>query len=317
MRTLEIAGGGRMPALGLGTWKAAPGVVGEAVREALRIGYRHIDCAAIYGNEAEIGAALADALRAGEVTRDELWITSKLWCNAHAYDDVAPALRKTLADLGLARLDLYLVHWPIAVRRDLVSAKAPGDFIPDSEVTLLDTWRGMEDAVADGLTRAIGVSNFSVKKLRELAPSARLNPAVNQVELHPYLQQRELVAYCHANDMAVTGYSPLGSSDRPAGMKREGEPALLDDPVISEVAAHHGASPAQVLIAWQLHQGLSVIPKSTHPARLQENFEARELILDPDDLEEIAALDLHRRYVDGAFWALPGGPHTLANLWDE
>lgn len=306
-----------MPALGLGTWKSATGEVGAAVREALRIGYRHIDCAAIYGNEAEVGQALAAALAAGEVSRDELWVTSKLWCNSHERADVVSALSKTLADLRLERLDLYLVHWPVAVRRDRVSAKAPGDFAPESEVSLLETWRGMEDAQAAGLTRCIGVSNYSAKKLRDLAPDARVQPAVNQVELHPYLQQRELVEHCRSAGIVVTGYSPLGSSDRPAGMKRADEPVLLEDPVLSEVAAHHGASPAQVLLAWQLQLGLSVIPKSVRPARLRENFSAQDIELDPDDMQAIAALDKRRRYVDGAFWCMPGSPHSLASLWDE
>jgi alcohol dehydrogenase (NADP+) len=315
MQTLELRGGARMPALGLGTWKSAAGEVGAAVHEAIRIGYRHIDCAAVYGNEAEVGAAIAAAIAAGEVRRDELWLTSKLWCNAHARQDVVPALKKTLADLRLERLDLYLVHWPIAVRREVVVAQVVSDFVPESEVSLLDTWRGMEDAHAAGLTRAIGVSNYGVPRLTALARDARVQPEVVQIELHPYLQQRALVAYCQAQRIAVTGYSPLGSGDRPASMKATGEPSLLEDPIVSEVSAHHGASAAQVLIAWQLHLGLAVIPKSVNPARLAENFEAKDLVLDPDDLEQLAGLDLGRRYVDGKFWLLPGGPHTATSLW--
>lgn len=315
MHTLELRGGARLPALGLGTWKSAPGEVGAAVRAAIRIGYRHIDCAAIYGNEAEVGAAITAAIAAGEVRREDLWLTSKLWCNAHAREDVVPALKKTLADLGLERLDLYLVHWPVAVRRGVAVARAVDDFVPEREVSLLDTWRGMEDAHAAGLTRVIGVSNYGVPRLTALARDATVQPEVVQVELHPYLQQRALVAYCQAQRIAVTGYAPLGSSDRPAGMKASDEPPLLEDPVVAEVAAHHGASPAQVLIAWQLHLGLSVIPKSVNPARLAENFEAQDLVLDPDDLEQLAALDRGHRYVDGGFWLLPGGPHTAESLW--
>jgi len=317
MRSIELRGGTKMPALGLGTWKSAPGEVGAAVREALRIGYRHIDCAAIYGNEAEIGAALADAFSAGVVKREELWITSKLWCNAHATEDVIPALKKSLGALRLDYLDLYLVHWPIAVRRDAVGVKQASDFVPESELTLLDTWRGMEAAHTAGLARAIGVSNHSAKKLAALARDASVQPEVNQVELHPYLQQNALLTYCREHGIAVTGYSPLGSQDRPAGMHKSDEPILLEDPVIAELSAHHGASPAQMLIAWQLQQGLSVIPKSVNPARLRENFYAHQVELDPDELEAIAAINLDRRYVTGDFWAIPGGPHTLATLWDE
>lgn len=315
MRELTLRGGAKMPALGLGTWKAAPGDVGAAVREALRLGYRHLDCAAVYGNEAEIGAALADAFAAGDVQRDELWITSKLWCNAHARADVVPALKKTLKDLRLERLDLYLVHWPVAVRKDLVVAATGADFLTEQQAPLIETWRGMEEAHDAGLARVIGVSNHGPKRLAALSAEARIQPEVDQVELHPYLQQPTLVAYCAAHGVALTGYSPLGSGDRPARMKSANEPVLLDDPVVAEIAAHHGAGPAQVLIAWQLHRGHSVIPKSTNPARMLENLEAANLELDADDLAALAELDLGRRYVDGAFWALPGGPHTLANLW--
>jgi alcohol dehydrogenase (NADP+) len=315
MKTLELRGGARMPQLGLGTWKSTAGEVGAAVRDAIRIGYRHFDCAAIYGNEAEIGAALAAAIAAGDVRRDDLWITSKLWCNAHARADVVPALQKSLADLQLERLDLYLVHWPIAVRPHAVVARTVDDFVPESEVSLLDTWRGMEAAHAAGLTRAIGMSNFGVERLTALARDAKVQPEVVQVELHPYLQQRALIAYCDAQRIRVTGYSPLGSSDRPAGMKSTDEPPLMEDPVVCEVAAHHGASPAQVLIAWQLHLGLAVIPKSVNRTRLAENLRAEEVLLDPDDLEQLAGLDRGHRYVDGRFWLLPGGPHTAASLW--
>lgn len=306
-----------MPALGLGTWKAAPGEVGRAVREAIRIGYRHIDCASIYGNEAEIGEALSSAIDEGLVRREDLWITSKLWCNAHAREDVVPAARRSLEDLRLEALDLYLVHWPIGVRRDVVMARSASDFATGDDVALAETWRGMEEVAELGLARAIGVSNFSARKLRDVAASARRRPEVDQVEVHPYLQQRELLAACAAEGVAVTGYSPLGSPDRPAGMKRSDEVSLLEDPVIAEIAAQKGASPAQVLIAWQLHLGLSVIPKSVDPTRLRENLEAERLRLDESDLDEIRGLERGERYVTGSFWVLPGGPHTLASLWDE
>jgi alcohol dehydrogenase (NADP+) len=315
MRTLQLRGGARMPALGLGTWKSAPGEVGRAVREALRVGYRHIDCAAIYGNESEVGEALGDALDAGEVTRDELWVTSKLWCNAHAPADVEPALQRTLADLRLERLDLYLVHWPVAVRRGLVVARTAADFVPPSELSDHDTWSGMEAVLAQGLTRTIGVSNFGPRRLAELARHARVQPDVDQVELHPYLQQRELLAHCRSAGIAVTGYSPLGSLDRPAGMRAADEPVLLEDPVVCQVAGRHGASPAQVLIAWQLQQGLSVIPKSVRPERLRENFEAQHLELDADDLGELATLDAGRRLRRWPLLGAARGPvHTRRPL---
>lgn len=316
METFEFANGDRMPALGLGTWKSEPGEVGAAVREALRIGYRHFDCAAIYGNQAEIGAALAGCMAAGLVQREELWITSKLWNDRHAEADVQPALEHTLGDLGLEYLDLYLIHWPVAHRRGVPGASSAADFLSLEERPLGETWLGMEAAREAQLCRHIGVSNFSLAKLTRLSESARLAPEMNQVELHPYLQQGELIAWCRANGVGVTGYSPLGSRDRTASLKAADEPDLLADPTLAEIAGRLNATPAQVLLAWALARGTAPIPKSIHAGRLAENFAAAELVLAPADLQRIAALDLDRRYVTGAFWVVEGGPYTLENLWD-
>ena len=165
MQNLTFANNDQMPILGLGTWKASPGEVGKALREAIRIGYRHIDCAAIYGNEAEIGKALDASMKAGEVTREELWITSKLWNNAHARDQVGEALKKTLHDLGLDYLDLYLIHWPVATKPDVIFPSKYDQFLSLAEVPLTETWAGMEACVQQGLTRHIGVSNFGIKNI--------------------------------------------------------------------------------------------------------------------------------------------------------
>ncbi|MFM7676984.1 MAG: aldo/keto reductase [Synechococcus sp.] len=317
MRTATFANGDRMPLLGLGTWKAAPGEVGAAVREAIRLGYRHIDCASVYANEPEVGEAIRGAIVAGEVRREELWITSKLWCNAHGRENVEPALRRSLADLQLEWLDLYLIHWPVPIQPGVAFPNSGSDLLPPEAVPLTSTWEGMEAALEAGLTRHIGVSNFSSHKLHELLNHGRIRPEVNQVERHPLLQQPALVAACAAEGIHLTAYSPLGSSDRPAGLKRAGEPVLLENPVIHAIAAEHGCSPAQVLIAWQLQGGVSTIPKSVNPARLRQNLAAAELELTPGDLERIAGLDQHLRLVDGSFWLLEGGPWTLQSLWDE
>jgi len=317
MRTATFANGDSMPLLGLGTWKSAPGEVGDAVREAIRLGYRHIDCASVYANEPEVGEAIRCAIDAGEVKREELWITSKLWCNAHGRDHVEPALRRTLADLGLAWLDLYLIHWPVPIKPGVAFPTSGDDLLPPAQVPLESTWEGMEAVLEAGLTRHIGVSNFSSRKLHQLLAHGRIRPEVNQVERHPLLQQPALVADCAAEGVHLTAYSPLGSQDRPAALKGTDEPVLLDNPVIGAIAAEHGCSLAQVLIAWQLQSGISTIPKSVNPARLQENLAAADITLTPTDLERIAALDQHLRLVDGSFWLLEGGPWSLQTLWDE
>jgi alcohol dehydrogenase (NADP+) len=317
MRCVAFANGDGMPLLGLGTWKSDPGQVYGAVREAIRLGYRHIDCASIYGNEPEIGAAIRDAIAAGEVTREELWITSKLWCNSHGRENVEPALRRTLKDLGLAWLDLYLIHWPVPIRPGVAFPESAEDLLPPQQLPLRDTWAGMEAALEAGLTRHIGVSNFSSRKLLDLIASCRHRPELNQVELHPLLQQPELLEVCAREGVAVTAYSPLGSLDRPAFIKAPDAPVLLDHPVIAAIAAEHGCSSAQVLLAWHLQRGISTIPKSVSPARLRENLAAAEVELSPDALTRIAALDQGLRLVDGSFWVMDGGPWTLQSLWDS
>ncbi|MEB3172694.1 MAG: aldo/keto reductase [Cyanobacteriota bacterium] len=311
MQQITLANGARLPALGLGTWKAQPGAVGSAVRTALELGYRHIDCAAIYGNESEIGTALAGALGDGVARREELWITSKLWNDSHGSDDVRPALERTLADLQLNYLDLYLIHWPVVHRRGVLMASEASEQIPLEQLPLSQTWAAMEALVDAGLVRQIGVSNCSTAKLAALLPHCRIQPAMNQVERHPWLQQPALLAFCQQQGIAVTAYSPLGS---PAA----GGPApLLDEPVINTIAAAHKASPAQVLLAWGLASGTAVIPKSVNTARLADNLAAAELQLSAAELQQIALLDRGRRFVDGSFCELPGGPYNRADLWDE
>ena len=317
MRSVAFANGDRLPLLGLGTWKAAPGQVTSAVREAIRQGYRHIDCASIYGNEPEVGAAIRDAIAAGEVTREELWVTSKLWCNSHGRENVEPALRQTLADLGLAWLDLYLIHWPVAIDPAVGFPTSASEVLPPSAERLRETWEGMEAALDAGLTRHIGVSNFSICKLQDLQQHGRLKPEVNQVELHPLLQQPDLEAFCRQQGIHVTAYSPLGSGDRPAQLKAADEPVLLENPVVAAIAAEHGCSAAQVLLAWHLCRGVSTIPKSVSPSRLRENLAAAEIELSSADLDRIAALDQSLRLVDGSFWLMEDSPWTLQSLWDE
>ncbi|MEH6784125.1 MAG: aldo/keto reductase [Alcanivorax jadensis] len=317
MKTLTFPNGDTMPQLGLGTWKSQPGEVYEAVKAAIEMGYRHIDCAHIYGNEDEIGQALQDVFAAGTVQREDLWITSKLWNSDHAPKDVQPALETTLNNLKLDYLDLYLMHWPVALKKGVPFPQSGDDMVSLNDLPVATTWAAMEALVDNNLTRQIGVSNFSVTKLEDLVSKARLKPAMNQIELHPYLQQTAMLRFCQQQGIHLTAYSPLGSSDRPAGLKAEDEPVLLEDPIIHDIADNHSASPAQVLIAWALQRGTAVIPKSVNPQRLQQNLAAADLTLSEDDMQAIAELDRHRRYVDGGFWAQPGSDYTLEGLWDE
>lgn len=316
MRYLDFSGGDRMPALGLGTWMAQPGEVAAAIKEAIRIGYRHIDCASIYGNEAEIGAAFESVLAEGKVKREELWITSKLWSNRHAQEDVVPTIKASLEALRLDYLDLYLVHWPVAIRADAGSPTQPTDLLPLTELPLEETWRGMEQAKDQGLARHIGVSNYSAKKLAQHLTMAH-KPEMNQVELHPYLAQPSLLEFANENQIHLTAYSPLGSRGRPEGMKADNERALLEDATVLGIAARLSITPAQLLLAWALQRGTAAIPKSVNPERLAQNFAAASISLDESTMAELAALDAHRRYVTGDFWAKPGSPYTVADLWDE
>ncbi len=313
MKVLDLSGGGGMPVLGLGTWKAAPGEVGGVVTDAIDAGYRHLDCSPIYGNEKELGAALA----ATTLPREDLWVTSKLWNDRHARGEVIPALRETLADLQLDYLDLFLIHWPVAHRRGVVFPQRADQMVSLDELPLTETWAGMEDAFDAGLARHIGVSNFSTAKLRVLNENARVRPEVNQVELHPFLQQAELVEYCREQGIAVTAYAPLGSQDRSAAPRPGSGPDLFTHPVVTDIATRRDLTPAQVLLAWALKRGTSVIPKSANPERLRENLAAAECDLSTSDMSALAGLDRAHRYLTGGFWALEGGPYSVAELWDE
>jgi len=318
MKTLQFRNGDQMPILGLGTWKSEPGDVYKAVKAAIAVGYRHIDCAFIYGNEAEVGKGLSESFSEGVVTRDQIWITSKLWNDAHAPEDVQPALEKTLSDLQLDYLDLYLIHWPVALRKGLAGLpQTPEDLVPLETIPTSATWEAMEGLVSQGLCRHIGVSNFSIPKLKGLLEKAAHKPEMNQIELHPYLQQSEMLEFCRNSGVHLTAYSPLGSRDRPSLLKTEDEPILLEEPTIAAIASRHQATPAQVLIAWAIHRGTGVIPKSVNPERIEQNLAAAEVSLTQQDLDEIAKLDRHRRYVNGEIWAIEGSSYTLANIWDE
>ncbi len=310
MPALPFANGDAMPALGLGTWRLRPELTAATVRSALELGYRHLDAAAIYGNEPQIGEALRQAFADGLVRREELWITGKLWNDCHEPHEVRPALERSLADLGLEHLDLYLMHWPLAQRRGVAMASSPEEQLSLEQVPLAATWAAMEELVDQGLTRHIGVSNFSGAKLKALAAGARIRPEVLQIERHPLLQQNALLAWCRENGVVVTGYGPLGSS----GANRP--PLVLQHPQVVALAGQRGLTPAQLLLAWGIGCGTAVIPKSMQPARLAENLAAAGETLHRELMARLTALDEGRRLIDGSFWCLEGGAYTLESLWD-
>jgi len=316
--------------IGLGTFLLEPSQVKSAVRSAvLDAGYRRIDCAPVYFNEHLIGDALADLLvtasgdgdgdeaaAAGsnrKIKREDLFVVSKLASPFHRREHVELAVRKTLADLRLEYLDLYLIHWPVAFEYVPIDLSARGyedESIDDSAdgrkidttVSVHETWEAMEELVRNGLVRHIGVSNFPVALLHELLTKAKIPPAVNQCESHPYLQQTKLLEYCKSRNVHFQAYSPLGTS----AYKEEGEPAVLDDPILRSIADEHGATAAQVALAWAIQRGTTVVAKSSDPVRQKENIAVvapdPAVRLTDDDMERIAGLDRNYRYFRPEDW---------------
>lgn len=256
---IELADGRDMPQLGFGVWQVADDIATDVVRIAIESGYRSIDTATIYENEAGVGAAI----RASGIDRDELFVTTKLWNDAHAHDDAIAACRRSLELLGLDQLDLYLIHWPSPTRDQFVEA-----------------WRALVDLREQGLTRSIGVSNFGIDHLERIISATGVAPVIDQVELHPYFPQRELSAWCRTHGIAIEAWSPLGQG---------GE--LLADPVITAIADEVARTPAQVVLRWHLQHGHVVIPKTQTPARIPQNIDLFDFVLTAEQLHRIDGLD--------------------------
>ncbi|PSN30152.1 hypothetical protein C0J52_23236, partial [Blattella germanica] len=269
------------------------GEVKQVVKDAIDVGYRHIDGAMVYENEKEVGAAINAKIAEGVIKREDIFVTSKLWNTYHKPDLVLKGIKKTLSDFGLQYLDLYLIHWPFAFKEgDELWPKDEDGKVITSDVDYVETWKQMEECVKLGLTKSIGVSNFNSKQLQRVLDTATIKPVTNQVECHPYLNQSKLLAFCKKHNIVITAYSPLGSPNSIAG---ETTPAPLKDPKVLDISKRHGKTPAQIIIRYLIQHGTVPIPKSSNKKRLQENFDVFNFELSPEEMAEIDALDRNGR----------------------
>ena len=312
--------GARLPKIGLGTFgndRYSPNQIAEAVGYALSIGYRHIDCASVYGNEDAIGIVLEQAMRNGILRRD-LWITSKLWNDKHAEEDVLPSCEKTLRDLRLDYLDLYLIHWPFPnfhAKGVDVSSRDP-NAKPYIHAAYMKTWRQLENLVKKGLVRHIGTSNMTIPKLQLLLRDAEIKPISSELELHPHFQQPELFDFLVRNNIVPIGFSPIGSPCRPERDRTAEDTVDIEDPIIVEIAKRHNVHPAVVCIKWAIQRGQIPIPLSVTPAKILANLQATvSAPLTAAEMEQIGRIDRNCRLVKGQVFTWKGS-RGWEDLWD-
>ena len=308
MISLPVSSGAKLPSVGFGFWKVENASAADVAQQAIATGYRHLDCACDYGNEVEVGHGIAKAIETGLCQRQDLWVTSKLWNTYHSAEHVKMACERSLNDLGLDQLDLYLIHFPIAQKYVPFDVRYPPGWFLDPasvkphmeevRVPVSETWAAMEKLVDDGLVKHIGICNFGTSLLRDLLSYARIRPAVLQVESHPFLVQEKLLRYCQQEKIAFTAFSPLGAASYYSlGMAAPHE-SLLDHPIVQCIALEKHRSTAQVLLRWGVQRGTSVIPKTTSVARMKENLEIFDFVLSADEMQSISSLDRQRRFND-------------------
>ncbi|XP_055332645.1 aldo-keto reductase family 1 member A1-like [Paramacrobiotus metropolitanus] len=290
--------GQRMPVLGLGTYQSKSDNVKEAVSYALDVGYRHIDTAYSYGNEQDIGEVVQEKIQKGLVKREDLFIVTKLWSTFHKPEHVIPSLKKSLANLQVDYVDLYLVHNPCGFKYTDESNLFPTD--ADNNVWYdqtdhMDTWKELEKAVDQGLAKSIGLSNFNKRQIERIVQSARIKPANLQVECHAYFMQKPLFDFCKQHGITLTAYGPLGAPTRLFSVNPN-DPVLLEDPVVVEIAKLCGKTPAQVLLRYLIQMGRIVIPKSKTTNRIKANFEIFDFEISPENVAKLGGLDRHLRY---------------------
>ncbi|XP_013773691.1 1,5-anhydro-D-fructose reductase-like [Limulus polyphemus] len=300
---VKLNNGARMPIIGLGTWQAKEGEVKVAVESAIDCGYRHIDTAWAYKNEKEIGKTLKKVFDAGKLKREDIFIVSKLPNGGHHRDKVLHYLQQSLDDLQLSYVDMYLVHSPFSVVPLDGNEQLPikdGKLVIDYEADFLDTWKGMEDAVDAEMTKAIGISNFNSEQIKRIYDNARIKPANLQVECHAYFPQIKLFQICKELNISLTAYGPLGNPSL-SGFLRENFginaelPNLLKDPALQDIAEKHQKTAAQILLRWLIQRGIIVIPKSSNPNRIKQNFEVFDFNLSEEDVNQINGLDRNHR----------------------
>ncbi|KAK6184090.1 hypothetical protein SNE40_006623 [Patella caerulea] len=296
-RELQLPSGDKIPTVGFGTWTVWQGGEGEiyrAVKEAIKVGYRHIDCAWVYKNQEEVGQAIKESIEEGTIKREDLFVTTKVWDTAHRRDAVKENAKQSLSQLGLSYVNLLLVHYPVSFKDgdDAFPKDNDGNII-FAYHDIVDTWKGMEDCIDADLTRNIGLSNFNHLQVQRIIDASRIRPSVIQLEINPLFSNSQLVEYCQKRNIHVTAYAPLGAPNRP--WKNKDEPDLLEEPVVKQLASAKGKTPAQIVLRCLLQRGLIIIPKSSTPARIKENFDLFDTELSEDEMKQMAALDRNLR----------------------